>query len=96
VQKATITVERVLSLAGFQSVFRVMLDGRQVAVIPPGRMRTVKTVAGNHELCIRIRRRKMSRTLSFHLDRDDAITVRCGRPRTGVRGPGQSPAGQTV
>jgi hypothetical protein len=63
-----------------------MLDGHQVAVIPPGQTRTVTTTPGDHELYIRIRRKKMSRTLSFHLRRDDEITVRCGRPRTAFEG----------
>jgi hypothetical protein len=33
---AKIVVERVSSIAGFNAVFRVMLDEHQVAVIPPG------------------------------------------------------------
>jgi hypothetical protein len=86
VAKARVKIERVPSFAGFNAVFRAMLDGRQVAVIPPGQMRTVTTDAGDHELYIRIQRRKMSRTLTLHLQSDQELLVRCGRPRTAFEG----------
>ncbi len=37
-----------------------------------------------HDLYIRIRRTKLSRTLSLRLRPDDEITVRCGRSRTAL------------
>jgi len=83
---ARITVERAASIAGFNVVFRVMLDGRQVAVVPPGQTRTISTTPGGHELYIRIRRAKSSQTLMLNLaDGQDAV-LRCGRPKAALRG----------
>jgi hypothetical protein len=84
--QAHITVERVSTLAGWNAVFRVMLDDRQVAVIPPGQTRTVDATPGDHELYVRTWRKKSSRTLHLHLGDGDEVTVRCGRPRTAAEG----------
>jgi hypothetical protein len=78
---ASITIERISSIVGFNAVFRVVLDGRQVAVIPPGQTRAVSTTSGDHELFIRIRRRKSSQTLSLHLEDGEQARIRCGRPK---------------
>ncbi len=80
-ENASITVERVRAFAGYNSVFRVMLDGRQVAVVPPGATRTVRTTSGDHELYIRIQRRKSSQTLKLHLEDGQEARVRCGPPK---------------
>lgn len=63
-----------------------MLDDHQVAVVPPGQTRTVTTSPGEHELYIRIRRRKMSATLTLHIRSDEELVVRCGPPRTALEG----------
>jgi hypothetical protein len=86
VPRAQIVVERVSSIAGFNAVFRVMLDEHQVAVIPPGQTRTVTTSSGDHELYIRIRRRKSSRTLRLQLKEGQEMHIRCGRPKTAFEG----------
>jgi hypothetical protein len=86
VRKASIIVTRVPAIAGLSAVFRVMLDGRQVAVIPPGQTRTVSTTSGDHELYIRIRRMKSSRTLELHLADGQEAHVRCGRPKSALGG----------
>ncbi len=84
--EASITVERVPSIVGLSAVFRVMLDERQVAVIPPGERRTVSTTSGDHELYIRIRRAKSSETLRLHLADGQEARVRCGRPKSAFGG----------
>ena len=83
---AQIKVERVRAVAGFNAVFRVMLDGKPVAVIPPGQTRTVTTSSGDHELYIRIRRAKSSQTLRLHLAEGQEAHVRCGPPKTSFWG----------
>ena len=79
---ASITVERVRSISGYSALFRVMLDGRQLTLVPHGQARTVLTTAGDHELHLRIRRSKSSRTLAVHLVDGQEARVRCGRPKT--------------
>lgn len=79
---ASIRLERVRSAAGYNAVFRVMLDGHQVAVIPPGQTRTVSTTAGHHELYIRLQRTKSSQTMELHLVDGQQARLRCGPPRS--------------
>jgi hypothetical protein len=81
-----VTVERVSTVVGANAVFRVMLDDRQVAIVPPGQARTVATSPGDHALYIRIRRRKSSRTLQLHVSDGGEVLVRCGWPRSSFGG----------
>lgn len=83
---AQIKVERVRAVSGFNAVFRVMLDGKQAAVIPPGQTRTVKASSGDHELYIRIRRAKSSQTLRLHLAEGEQAHIRCGAPKNSLWG----------
>lgn len=80
--RARITIERVGAWSGAKTVFRVVLDERQVAVIPPGQARTVETTPGDHALDIRIRRKRSSPSLALHLSAGQEVRVRCRVAKT--------------
>jgi hypothetical protein len=48
--------------------------------------RIVSTSSGDHQLYIRIRRRKSSRTLRLHLKEGQEVHIRSGRPKTAFEG----------